>query len=68
MLQTTFKKARLSAPSIVFLDEIDALFAKRSASSSGDTSDSSLRLLSVLLTEMDGMELATGWLLVSDLF
>lgn len=57
LLQQVFKQARLSAPAIVFLDEVDALFAKRGA---GDASSVSMRLLSTLLTEMDGMELATG--------
>lgn len=57
MLRQVFKQARLAAPSIIFLDEIDALFAKRSGPSSDTTAT---QLLSTLLTEMDGMELATG--------
>lgn len=57
LLQHVFKQARLSAPSIIFLDEIDAMFGKRSAS---DSESVSVQLLATLLAEMDGLELATG--------
>ena len=54
-----FKRARLSAPSIVFLDEIDAIVGKRSSSSSGSSGsrdDVRERVLSTILNEMDGVE------------
>lgn len=46
-----FARAREHAPSIVFLDEIDALAGARDASSSGYEN----RLLNQLLTEIDGL-------------
>lgn len=58
MLRSVFKQARLAAPSVVFLDEIDALFASRSHADSSDRT--ATNLLATLLTEMDGLELATG--------
>ncbi|GAX73043.1 hypothetical protein CEUSTIGMA_g496.t1 [Chlamydomonas eustigma] len=65
MLRDVFKRARLAAPSIIFLDEVDAVAVKRSESASDTSDSSSLRLLSTLLTEMDGMELATGVLVLA---
>jgi len=53
-----FKKARQAAPCIVFLDEIDAL-APRRGSGSGE-SHVSERVVSQLLTEMDGIEELRG--------
>ena len=51
---SVFKKARLASPSIIFFDEIDALATKRG--SSGDTgSHVTDRVLTQLLTEMDGI-------------
>lgn len=58
MLRSVFRQARLAAPSIVFLDEIDALFGSRAAADEADAS--SMQLLGCLLTEMDGLELARG--------
>jgi SpoVK/Ycf46/Vps4 family AAA+-type ATPase len=52
-LQQTFSRARLCAPSIIFLDELDLLFQNRAGKGAKD-SDS--RLLSTLLTEMDGLQ------------
>ncbi|WP_264886496.1 AAA family ATPase [Dietzia sp. NCCP-2495] len=48
-----FQKARDSAPSLVFLDEIDALAPRR-----GQTGDSGVgdRVVAALLTELDGAE------------
>lgn len=62
-LRDVFHRARLAAPAIIFLDEVDALAASRGSGAegaSGGGADASLRLLSTLLTEMDGLELATG--------
>ncbi|XP_064968351.1 cell division control protein 48 homolog B-like isoform X1 [Musa acuminata AAA Group] len=61
LLRRTFQKARLAAPSIVFFDEADAIAPKRGhGGSSGGNVSVGERLLSTLLTEMDGLELATG--------
>jgi transitional endoplasmic reticulum ATPase len=53
-IQETFRKAKMSAPCIVFFDEIDALLPSRksSISDSGVTD----RIVTTFLTEMDGLE------------
>ena len=48
-----FRRARESAPSIVFLDEVDALAPTRGQSTDGGTTD---RVVASLLTELDGVE------------
>jgi transitional endoplasmic reticulum ATPase len=48
-----FRRARQSAPSIVFLDEVDALAPVRGKSTDGGTTD---RVVAALLTELDGVE------------
>ncbi|ORZ00213.1 P-loop containing nucleoside triphosphate hydrolase protein, partial [Syncephalastrum racemosum] len=60
VIRTTFQKARASAPSIIFLDEMEAIVGKRDlGSGSGQGGDSvQQRVLSTLLNEMDGVELA----------
>ncbi|GAA5879001.1 hypothetical protein JCM1840_007411 [Sporobolomyces johnsonii] len=57
-IREVFRKARAAAPSIVFLDEVDAIApARGSDESSGPTGD---RVLMSLLTEMDGIEELNG--------
>lgn len=51
-----FQKARAAAPSIVFFDEIDALAARRGSGGDNDASNVSDRVLTQLLTELDGVE------------
>jgi len=48
-----FRRARDSAPSLVFLDEIDALAPRRGQSFDSGVSD---RVVSALLTELDGID------------
>ncbi|MCU1691234.1 MAG: putative microtubule-severing ATPase [Frankiales bacterium] len=48
-----FRRARESAPSLVFLDEVDALAPVRGAGNDGGTTD---RVVAALLTELDGIE------------
>jgi transitional endoplasmic reticulum ATPase len=48
-----FRRAREAAPSLVFLDEVDALAPVRGQSSDGGTTD---RVVAALLTELDGIE------------
>ena len=48
-----FRKARVSAPAVIFFDEIDALAPRRSASGEGSAGQ---RVVSQLLNEMDGVE------------
>ncbi|XP_014474861.1 PREDICTED: paraplegin [Dinoponera quadriceps] len=50
-----FKEAKKRAPSIIYIDEIDAIGKKRSDSSLGFTNSESERTLNQLLVEMDGM-------------
>lgn len=47
-----FNQARMNAPTILFFDEIDTIVGNRSVS--GGTNDSHMRILSTLLTEIDG--------------
>ena len=48
-----FRRARDSAPSLIFLDEIDALAPRRGQSTDSGVTD---RVVAALLTEMDGIE------------
>ena len=48
-----FRRARDSAPSLVFLDEIDALAPRRGQSFDSGVTD---RVVAALLTELDGIE------------
>ena len=55
-VREVFRKARLAHPCIIFFDEIDALAPTRGRGSN----DVSERVLSQLLTEMDGIEVLRG--------
>src|SRR6185437_5006731 len=48
-----FRRAREAAPTLVFLDEVDALAPTRGQASDGGTTD---RVVAALLTELDGVE------------
>ncbi|MEV8513495.1 AAA family ATPase [Dactylosporangium sp. NPDC051484] len=48
-----FRRAREAAPTLVFLDEIDALAPIRGQATDGGTTD---RVVAALLTELDGVE------------
>ena len=48
-----FRKARLAAPCIIFLDEIDALVPRRGGSSDSHVTEN---VVSQILTEIDGLE------------
>jgi len=56
-IREIFRKARQSSPCVLFLDEIDALAPARSGSSDSHVSE---RVISQLLTEMDGIEELRG--------
>lgn len=51
-----FKQARQNAPSIVFIDEIDAIGRQRGSSLSSGSNDEREQTLNQLLTEMDGFD------------
>ncbi|KAL2641930.1 hypothetical protein R1flu_009517 [Riccia fluitans] len=53
-VKTLFAKARAAAPSVVFFDEIDGLAVKRDSSQGAGVSVGD-RVMSQLLTEMDGL-------------
>ncbi|HID30499.1 MAG TPA: AAA family ATPase, partial [Desulfobacterales bacterium] len=53
-IRETFRKAKMAAPTIIFFDEIDALVPRR-GSGFGD-SHVTERVISQLLTELDGLE------------
>lgn len=50
-IRELFRKAKKSAPSIIFFDEIDAIAKKR-----GEGHEATERIVAQLLTEMDGVE------------
>ena len=57
-LRDVFRKARQAAPCIIFFDEIDALASARARG--GNDSGVGARVLSQLLTELDGIEELKG--------
>lgn len=52
-IREIFRKARLASPSVIFFDEIDSIASRRGMS--GDSSVTE-RMISQLLTEIDGLE------------
>jgi transitional endoplasmic reticulum ATPase len=58
-VREVFRKARQAAPCIVFFDEIDALVPRR-AGGGADTTHVSERVISQMLTEIDGLEELKG--------
>ncbi|KAL3693889.1 hypothetical protein R1sor_007540 [Riccia sorocarpa] len=69
LVRETFRQGRLAAPSIIFLDEVDAVASRRKEGGKlhggGDGTTVAEKLLSTLLTEMDGLELAQGVLVLA---
>ena len=61
-VRSLFARARASAPSVVFLDELDGLVGARSSGSSSGGEGPSVhdRLLTQLLSEMDGLQTGRG--------
>ncbi|MFH1448779.1 MAG: CDC48 family AAA ATPase [Candidatus Micrarchaeota archaeon] len=53
-IREIFRKARMAAPSIVFIDEIDAIASIRSSGDQGSRVGE--RVVNALLTEMDGLQ------------
>jgi transitional endoplasmic reticulum ATPase len=62
-VREVFRKARQAAPCVVFFDEIDAVAPKRGGSS-GD-SHVTERLISQMLTELDGLEDLKGVVVIA---
>jgi len=55
-----FQQARSQAPSIIFIDEIDAIGRKRGRGGAGGGNDERENTLNQLLVEMDGFSSSTG--------
>ncbi len=58
-----FRRARASPPSIIFLDEVDAMVGRRGIG--GSTQEVSTSVLATLLNEMDGVEWTEGVLVIA---
>jgi transitional endoplasmic reticulum ATPase len=54
-VREVFRKARQAAPSVIFFDEIDAIAPRRGGGDFGDANVTE-RVVSQLLTELDGLE------------
>jgi cell division protease FtsH len=55
-----FAQAKAAAPSIVFIDEIDAIGRSRSSGAYSGANDEREQTLNQILTEMDGFDASTG--------
>ena len=64
-LNQVFQRTRAAAPSIVFFDEINALAARHGSGGDGSASNVSDRLLTQLLTELDGVETLKDFIIVA---
>ena len=63
-VREVFRKARQAAPCIIFFDEVDAIAPRRGGSFGGD-SHVTERLISQLLTELDGLETLTNVIVIA---
>ncbi len=60
-----FEKAKANSPSIIFIDEIDAIGRKRSTDRNGGGNDEREQTLNQLLVEMDGFETDTKVIVIA---
>ncbi|MDQ2725335.1 MAG: ATP-dependent zinc metalloprotease FtsH [Actinomycetota bacterium] len=60
-----FNDARKRAPSIIFIDEIDAIGQKRGANGAFGSNDEREQTLNQMLAEMDGFDPATGVVVIA---
>ena len=63
-VREVFRKARQAAPCIIFFDEVDAIAPRRGGGLGGD-SHVTERLISQLLTELDGLEILTNVVVIA---
>lgn len=64
-IREIFRKARAAAPSIIFLDEIDAIASNRDGDGDGGTTTTaSKNVLTSLLNEIDGVEELKGVVII----
>ena len=68
-MRSLFTRARMAKPTILFIDEIDAIVGKRDFGSGASESHVGVRerVLATLLSEMDGVESAKGVIVVVSL-
>ena len=59
-MRDLFEQAKKSAPSIIFIDELDAIGARRSGIGSMNVHEEREQTLNQLLAEMDGFETSRG--------
>ncbi|TPX35012.1 hypothetical protein SmJEL517_g02465 [Synchytrium microbalum] len=66
-VRSLFTRARMAKPTIIFIDEIDAIVGKRNFDSNSSESHVGVRerVLATLLSEMDGVESAKGVIVVA---
>jgi len=62
LIASLFEEAKARSPCILFLDEIDAIAKRRDFYSTDDVTP---RVLSIMLSEMDGMDAAEGVIIVA---
>ena len=60
-----FEQARLRAPAIVFIDELDAMGRSRNAGAMGGGNDEKEQTLNQLLVELDGFDTKSGVVLLA---
>ena len=63
-VREVFRKARQAAPCIIFFDEVDAIAPRRGGGLGAD-SHVTERLISQLLTELDGLEILTNVVVIA---
>ncbi|TPX45576.1 hypothetical protein SeMB42_g00646 [Synchytrium endobioticum] len=64
-VRSLFTRARMAKPTIVFIDEIDAIVGKRDLAGGESHVGVRERVLATLLSEMDGVESAKGVIVVA---
>jgi cell division protease FtsH len=60
-----FAQAKAAAPSIIFIDEIDAIGRSRSSGAFSGANDEREQTLNQILTEMDGFDASTGVIVIA---
>jgi transitional endoplasmic reticulum ATPase len=60
-IREVFRKAKQVSPCIIFFDEVDAIFKKRSSESDPNVNE---RMVSQMLAELDGLELLEGVIVI----
>ncbi|MCY3413816.1 MAG: CDC48 family AAA ATPase [Candidatus Heimdallarchaeota archaeon] len=61
-IREVFRKARLASPTVIFFDEIDAIASKRGMGSENSVTE---RVVSQILTEIDGLEVLNNVIVIA---